>query len=322
MKTKFLFVFFFSILFTTFEPLFSQVIPNGDFEIVEGEKEKACVREWRDSISKNYVMNWYTSSKRAVHFIYNGKNVNSKNGFGFIGVEDSCVLFISLRKIAYSTNATFSFSASSDKNFQSNFDLNVWLSDTLFSNINKIAKKPDIVFHISGRDINNTWQLFRNPVFFKPKYRYLYLSFSNQAQINSVKSMVYFDNFHISILDNSDAKIHQISKGIKFKRGKLILEKSSTLHIDSLIALLNTDKDRKFSISVYTDNKGHKDSLKILSEQQSLALKRILLSKGISEERILKTEGFGSSNPISSNQTEKGRKINSRVVLSFEKKED
>ena len=66
--------------------------------------------------------------------------------------------------------------------------------------------------------------------------------------------------------------------------------------IDNLIQFLNYKKDLNITIEGHTDKVGSKSLNKNLSLKRALSLKKILVNKGINENRI-KIEGYGSEMP-------------------------
>ena len=65
-------------------------------------------------------------------------------------------------------------------------------------------------------------------------------------------------------------------------------------------------------LSGHTDNTGEPDFNQQLSEQRAQKVKSYLVDKGINESRLTAI-GFGSTRPISSNDTEEGREQNRRT---------
>lgn len=76
--------------------------------------------------------------------------------------------------------------------------------------------------------------------------------------------------------------------------------------------MINADNDLKISISGHIDNTGNKEHNQKLSEARAETVKKELLSKGISAER-LQAKGFGQGQPITDNATEDGKEKNRRV---------
>jgi OOP family OmpA-OmpF porin len=65
----------------------------------------------------------------------------------------------------------------------------------------------------------------------------------------------------------------------------------------------------------YTDSKGPASYNMGLSERRAKAVKQYLLESGVGRNRIQSVEGFGASNPVSTNDTDEGRALNRRVEL-------
>jgi outer membrane protein OmpA-like peptidoglycan-associated protein len=66
----------------------------------------------------------------------------------------------------------------------------------------------------------------------------------------------------------------------------------------------------------HTDNKGGPSYNMNLSLNRANAVKKVLLSQGIAENRI-QVKGYGDTNPVADNSTESGRAKNRRVVCTF-----
>jgi OOP family OmpA-OmpF porin len=90
----------------------------------------------------------------------------------------------------------------------------------------------------------------------------------------------------------------------------------------SLIELadsLKTNPDLNLLIEGHTDNIGNSAYNLKLSEERAEAVKKVLVSHGISESRI-QVKGFGDTRPIATNESAKGRAENRRVVFIFQLK--
>jgi outer membrane protein OmpA-like peptidoglycan-associated protein len=84
--------------------------------------------------------------------------------------------------------------------------------------------------------------------------------------------------------------------------------------LDTLFSYLQTNKTFKLLVNGHTDNTGLEENNIKLSEKRADAVKQYLVHKGINSERIT-INGFGSEQPIASNETEEGRAKNRRVEL-------
>ncbi|HEY8461586.1 MAG TPA: OmpA family protein, partial [Blastocatellia bacterium] len=65
-------------------------------------------------------------------------------------------------------------------------------------------------------------------------------------------------------------------------------------------------------IGGHTDNRGNPAENLRLSQQRAEAVRRFLISKGVSADSLV-AKGYGDSNPIASNDTEDGRFRNRRI---------
>jgi outer membrane protein OmpA-like peptidoglycan-associated protein len=111
--------------------------------------------------------------------------------------------------------------------------------------------------------------------------------------------------------------IERAFKSLEFATGKDIIVKKSLPSLNELAKLLVQHKnDWTLKLSGHTDNQGSAESNMILSEKRAKAVKKYLVSKGVSEDRVI-TEWFGQTQPIDTNATPKGRQKNRRVEMKI-----
>jgi len=104
---------------------------------------------------------------------------------------------------------------------------------------------------------------------------------------------------------------------IFFEFGKSTLKPNSYKELDELASILNTTfKDKKIKIMGHTDNIGSESSNLALSRNRARSVMTYLLTKKVDYNRIT-SEGYGSSKPIDSNDTEEGRQSNRRVEFKL-----
>lgn len=93
-----------------------------------------------------------------------------------------------------------------------------------------------------------------------------------------------------------------------------------TNYYADLDLLAKTIKDDNYAVSL----RGHADAVGkykynwMLSDERAVNVKKYLISKGVSESRIITTP-FGSTVPIASNSTPEGRQKNRRVEIELKK---
>jgi outer membrane protein OmpA-like peptidoglycan-associated protein len=103
---------------------------------------------------------------------------------------------------------------------------------------------------------------------------------------------------------------------IGFETGKSNLTLQSMTNIDKLAKILNDYSDTEINIFGHTDNTGNPDINLDLSLERANAVKDYLISKDVNENR-LSAKGFGSNEPIETNDTEEGREKNRRVEFEI-----
>lgn len=105
-----------------------------------------------------------------------------------------------------------------------------------------------------------------------------------------------------------------VLENVLFETNKAVLLKESSVSLDKLVRQLNQNKSIKIEIMGHTDNLGNKNKNQILSEQRAQSVLDYLIAKGIEPNR-LSYKGFGSTEPIATNDNEEGRKKNRRVTF-------
>lgn len=103
-----------------------------------------------------------------------------------------------------------------------------------------------------------------------------------------------------------------ILKNIFFDTGKSDLRPESYTEIDRLIFVMMQNPTLRVKISGHTDNTGTVAFNNQLSKDRAQSVVDYMVSKGIKKERLM-SEGFGSSKPIDTNDTEEGKQNNRRV---------
>jgi OmpA-OmpF porin, OOP family len=107
-------------------------------------------------------------------------------------------------------------------------------------------------------------------------------------------------------------------ENIFFMTNKSELLNESFMEIDKLVQFLNETIYTSILISGHTDNTGNEIQNKILSKGRAKAVADYLILKGINKSRI-NYIGYGSSKPITENDTEDGKQSNRRVEFIINK---
>ena len=103
-----------------------------------------------------------------------------------------------------------------------------------------------------------------------------------------------------------------VLNNISFDLNQSTLRKESFSELDNCVKLMNDIPSLEIEISGHTDNLGSTKSNQILSENRAKAVMDYLISKGCDKNRLT-YKGYGSTQPIASNDTEEGRQLNRRT---------
>jgi len=108
-------------------------------------------------------------------------------------------------------------------------------------------------------------------------------------------------------------------QGIQFEFGKSVIKKTSYAILDQIARVIKENPSFVVEVCGHTDNIGDASKNLVMSQERADAVRNYLLVKGINEKKIT-AKGFGDKQPIASNATPAGRKLNRRVefTLSFE----
>lgn len=124
--------------------------------------------------------------------------------------------------------------------------------------------------------------------------------------------------------DIEGAKVERVGEGIKitFDSGILFETNSSTLQakaksdISKLVLILNKYPDTNILVTGHTDSDGTEQYNQTLSEKRAKAVSDYSMSQGISSSR-LSIIGLGEGEPVASNETVEGKKLNRRVEIAI-----
>ena len=103
---------------------------------------------------------------------------------------------------------------------------------------------------------------------------------------------------------------------VLFDNNSFALLPASLPELNKLLQILEENPGMHIQISGYTDNVGKASDNLILSTNRAKSIVNYLSGKGIATER-LSYKGFGSDNPIATNETAAGRALNRRTSFTI-----
>jgi general secretion pathway protein A len=111
----------------------------------------------------------------------------------------------------------------------------------------------------------------------------------------------------------------QGKKVIHFKHNSMRLSDEAYEVLGQIVDYSSSNPALKIIVEGYTDSLGHPVYNENLSKMRAEVIKKYLIDKGISTAKI-ETVGMGPGNPIASNETFEGRKLNRRIEIRFKVK--
>ena len=145
-----------------------------------------------------------------------------------------------------------------------------------------------------------------------------YFSYYYIDDVSLVSAEKEETNPNVDVFKDQEIKTNDINtfKTIVFDFDKAELLEASKQELNQLFNYLSKNSELKIEIYGHTDTVGLKNHNKELSELRAKAVADYLILQGLDSSKI-KFYGFGSSKPISDNNTEKGRQQNRRVEFKL-----
>lgn len=112
--------------------------------------------------------------------------------------------------------------------------------------------------------------------------------------------------------------VRMVMKNVLFEVDKSLLKSESYVELDQLVDYLNRNATLHIEIGGHTDNTGTEQRNKTLSEERAQSVYKYLISKDINADRLT-FKGYGSSQPVATNDTPDGRALNRRTEIKITK---
>ncbi|MES2397469.1 MAG: OmpA family protein [Bacteroidota bacterium] len=138
----------------------------------------------------------------------------------------------------------------------------------------------------------------------------------HSENFNIADSAAYIEINKNIIVQKFDVGNRITLKNVFYDYGTSTLKPESISELNQLVKLMNSNSDIKIEIASYTDSEGTEKYNLTLSQARSQAVLDFLFSAGISKEQVV-AKGYGEANPIASNDTEEGRKLNRRTEIKI-----
>ena len=129
---------------------------------------------------------------------------------------------------------------------------------------------------------------------------------------NTQKSIPTIKEF--SCEDSLNDKLSQ--EKINFEQNNGLIKKNSHGFLNELIEIIKLCSYESLSIEGHSDSFGSAQYNQWLSQKRANAVKAYFVKNGIKKEK-LKARGYGEKNPMATNKTIAGRKLNRRIELKI-----
>lgn len=113
--------------------------------------------------------------------------------------------------------------------------------------------------------------------------------------------------------DTARGVVAQMSD-VLFDINKATLKPDAKIRLAKVAGIVLAYPDLRLEIDGFTDSTGTQQYNETLSEERAASVRDFLISQGVSANNVT-ARGFGEENPIASNETASGRKMNRRVEL-------
>ncbi|CAI8318749.1 MAG: hypothetical protein CNE98_01160 [Bacteroidetes bacterium MED-G17] len=106
------------------------------------------------------------------------------------------------------------------------------------------------------------------------------------------------------------------ANNIFFELASWEIKEESFDDLDTIVSILLAYPTINILVEGHTDNAGTPDLNMVISKKRANSVRDYIISNGVSATRVF-AEGFGQTQPIADNATEKGRAINRRVRMKL-----
>ncbi len=117
-------------------------------------------------------------------------------------------------------------------------------------------------------------------------------------------------------LEPIQKNVKMVMKNVLFEVDKSDLKPESYVELDQLVEYLTRNASLHIEIGGHTDNTGSESRNSQLSNDRAKAVQTYLISKGINASRLT-YKGYGSSQPVATNDTPEGRSQNRRTEIKI-----
>ncbi len=142
------------------------------------------------------------------------------------------------------------------------------------------------------------------------------VGYKMDQQIKELKEQTAGSGVDVTETDGGSAILVNLPDGVTFATGSYTINPTFRETLVTVANSLQQYPDSLIDVYGHTDSTGSDAFNQRLSEQRAEAVANYLVSRGVSSARI-RSQGFGETQPIASNDTDTGRSLNRRVEIKI-----
>lgn len=142
------------------------------------------------------------------------------------------------------------------------------------------------------------------------------VGYKMDQQIKELKEQTAGSGVDVTEVDNGSAILVNLPDGVTFAVDSSAISPSFRATLDQIAASMNQYPDSLIDVYGHTDSTGSDAYNQALSERRARAVADYLIMRGVSSARI-RSQGFGETQPVASNDTPEGRSRNRRVEIKI-----
>lgn len=142
------------------------------------------------------------------------------------------------------------------------------------------------------------------------------VGYTMDKQIRELKESTAGSGVDITEADDGQSILVNLPDNVTFDVGSYTLQPQFRATLDTIAQSMNQYPDSLIDVYGHTDSTGSEQFNQTLSENRARTVANYLVSRGVSSARI-RSQGFGETMPIASNETDSGRARNRRVEIKI-----
>lgn len=142
------------------------------------------------------------------------------------------------------------------------------------------------------------------------------VGYQMDKQIRELKEQTAGSGIDVTEVDNGQAILVNLPDGVTFDVDSATLKPQFRATLDQIAQNLQTYPDSLIDVYGHTDSTGSDQYNQALSERRARTVADYLTMRGVSAARI-RSQGYGETMPVASNDTVEGRARNRRVEIKI-----